>query len=87
VQPHAVLHSSLIGVLSIVLLLYLDKYEREPLPRIGALFAASTLATGIFGGLISRFAGWDDGWSITRLCIRTPFLEEGMKFGPFHVVA
>lgn len=85
-QPHAVLLSSLIGVLYIVLLLYLDKYEREPLLRIGALFAASILVTGIYGGILTRGLSGDDEDTLFRLCVRTPLLEEGVKFGLFLAV-
>jgi RsiW-degrading membrane proteinase PrsW (M82 family) len=86
VDDHAVLLSSLLGVLFVLILLYLDKYEREPLLKIGTLFAASILATGLYGGIHSRIAGEEDPWTLGLVCIRTPLLEEGLKFGLFLLV-
>jgi RsiW-degrading membrane proteinase PrsW (M82 family) len=86
VDSRAVLLSSLLGVAYVLLLLFLDKYEREPLRKIAWLFAVSILATGLYGGLITRITGMDEELTLARACVRTPLLEEGLKYGIFLFV-
>lgn len=85
-DSRAVLLSSLLGVTYVLLLLFLDKYEREPLRKIAWLFAASILATGLYGGLIARIVGTAEELTLTRVCVRAPLLEEGLKYGIFLFV-
>lgn len=81
----AVLIGSFLGVAYILLLLYLDKYEREPLPKIALLYATSILATWIFGRVVSGLTP-DDPSTLAMAYFYAGFLEEALKFGIFFVV-
>ncbi|MBD3161296.1 MAG: PrsW family intramembrane metalloprotease [Candidatus Latescibacteria bacterium] len=86
IHRDATIIASFLGALLVFLLLYLDKYEREPIGRIGALYGASILATGLFGVLKYHALGSAEfGPFVTAYGI-AGVLEEALKFGIFLLV-
>lgn len=81
----AVLIGSFLGVVYILLLLYLDKYEREPLSKVALLYAGSILATWVFGHVAVAITP-DDASTFVAAFFYAGFLEEGLKFGLFLLV-
>lgn len=69
----------------LILVLHLDRYEKEPIPRVLVLLCLSVILTTLFGVLKYRLLGEVNLGPVAASYLRAGLLEETFKFGLFLV--
>jgi len=82
----AIIINSLLSTGLIVGILYLDRYEREPIPGILLLFLFSIGATFLYSIIITPLIGNEDMSPFTRAFFQAAIPEELLKFALLYYV-